>query len=139
LEGTTQSTKGMKLEPVGSPSVHFRQLGGNPPPQQITIRNTGTLPVRIAPDGLPPLSTALRIDNVDGDEADSAIFEVFDEEPPPPTSGSNRPDVPDSEFSLILGSSASSGSSHARAGLAASGGTQYLSDGWIRNLGSDVA
>ena len=178
LGSPRQLTRGMKLEPVGSSDVHFRQLEGNPEPREIAIRNTGSLPVRIAPsigpggswlsvsgdfatpvpagaersfeltvdrsrrtteDGPAPLSTGLRIENVDGDKQDSAIFEVFDEEPRPPTSGTNRPDLTESEFSLILGSSASTTPSGARDAQAASAVSQVFSDGYIRNRGSDPA
>src|SRR5204862_3499 len=69
-----------------------------------------------------------------------AIFDVFDEESPPAAPGMNRPGLSDSELSLILGSSASTTTSPgSREGQATSGGTQFLSDGWIRNLGSDSA
>jgi hypothetical protein len=190
LEAEAQSTTGIRLEPVGSSLVYFRLPGdnpsrrdtvkrtANPPPQQITIRNSGALPVRLAPsigpggswlsvsgdfasplapysertfdlfvdrskrtteDGPPPLSTILRIDNVDGNPEDSAFFSVFDEEPPPPVDGTNRSDLTDAEFSLIMGSSVSTTKSISlgRESRESPGGTQFLSNGWIRNRGSD--
>ncbi|MCG3192800.1 MAG: hypothetical protein DIJKHBIC_02047 [Thermoanaerobaculia bacterium] len=180
LEEESPSTAGMKLEPVGSNLVYFRQgPGANPEPQQITVRNTGTLPVRIGPsigpggawlqisgdfatpvpagaertfdlsvnrdfrtteDGPPPLCTNLRIDNADGNPEDAAIFNVFDEEPPPNVAGTDREELPETEFSLILGSTVSTtASATSRHGLSTTTATQYLSDGWIRNRGPGIA
>ncbi|MBL8112689.1 MAG: fibronectin type III domain-containing protein [Acidobacteria bacterium] len=168
------STAGARLEVIGSPRVTFRQLGGNPPPQPIGIRNSGSVPVRIAPaigpggawldvtgdfatalgageertfelvvdrsrrtaaDGLPPLTTGFRIENVDGAAGDAATFEVLDEEPPAPSSGTDRSNITDTQFALILGSTVST---PVPGGAARSGpsGSQYVSDGWIRNRSS---
>ncbi|MCC6132075.1 MAG: BACON domain-containing protein, partial [Acidobacteria bacterium] len=190
LAGSSQPTGGMKLEPVGSAtitfslpaepaSVRFGQNVLNPAPQDVLIRNTGSLPVRISPtigpggtwlsisgdfttpipaytertftlsvdrsrrtseEGAPPLSTILRIENVDGNPDDAAVFEVIDEEPPPPVSGTNRAELLDTEYSLIVGSSVSTSSSPAGGKswlFGAPENTQYQSDGWIRNRSSD--
>ncbi|MCK6681169.1 MAG: hypothetical protein L6R30_01970 [Thermoanaerobaculia bacterium] len=190
LAGSSQPTGGMKLEPVGSATitfslpaepatVRFGQNGVNPAPQDVLVRNTGSLPVRISPtigpggtwlsisgdfttpipaytertftlsvdrsrrtseEGAPPLSTILRIENVDGNPDDAAVFEVIDEEPPPPVSGTNRAELLDTEYSLIVGSSVSTSSSPAGGKswlFGAPENTQYQSDGWIRNRSSD--
>ncbi|MCE7960391.1 MAG: hypothetical protein DYH06_21025, partial [Acidobacteria bacterium ACB2] len=143
--------------------------GSNPAPQTVTIRNGGTAPIRLAPsigpggswlsvdgdtntplqpgasrsfevrvdrsrrtasDGTPPLQTGLRFENVDGNPEDGVGFAVYDEEPPPTSSGTGRPALGTNEFSLVVGSSVSA---------TGAGGTKYLSDGWIRNRGSDAA
>ncbi len=179
LEGASQPTGGMKLVPVGSNLVYFRaSAGSQPDSQSISVRNSGTLPVRLAPvigpggswlsiqgdfisalapgtertfdlsvdrsrrvtaDGEPPLSTTVRIDNIDGNPEDAAIFNVFDEEPPPPVEGTNRVEVPASEYSFIFPSSVSSTTGEgSRRSLLSLDGTGFLSDGWLRNRGSDA-
>jgi hypothetical protein len=176
LEAPGEPTAGARLLPLGSGLVTFRQVGGNPDPQPVAIRNTGTVPVRIAPaigpggswlsirgdfasplppgsersfdlvvdrarrstsDGPPPLSTLVRIDNVDGRPEDAAVFEVVDEEPPPSEPGAGRSDLGDADFSVIMGSSVSTTPPGGRALSVEHTGAQFLSDGWIRNRGSD--
>jgi hypothetical protein len=176
LEPSTVSTKGVRLEAVGSNRVWFRQPEGNPAPQDVAVRNTGSLPVRIAPsigpggswlsvsgdfasplppgatrtfqlsvdrqrrasdDGAPPLSTGARIENVDGNPEDAAAFEVVDEEPTPPSAGTDRPEQEEEEFSVILGSSVSSTGTASRSRSVAHTGAEFLSDGWIRNRSAD--
>ncbi len=79
---------------------------------------------RATADGAPPVSTYLFLTNVDGPDGDRAIVTVFDEEPPATVSGTNRPYLGADEYSLILGSSVYA---------PGSGGTIFVSDGWIRN------
>jgi len=79
---------------------------------------------RATAEGAPPLSTQLILTNVDGPDGDRAILQVFDEEPPPAVSGANRAYLAADEYSLILGSSVNA---------TGSGGTIFISDGWIRN------
>lgn len=85
---------------------------------------------RATSDGAPPVSTQLVLTNVDGPDGDRLIFQVFDEEPPPATSGSNRPFLSGNDASLILGSSVN---------FSGSGGTIFISDGWIRNKSGSSA
>lgn len=85
---------------------------------------------RATSDGAPPISTQLVLTNVDGPEGDRLIFQVFDEEPPPATTGANRPFLSGNDASLILGSSVNA---------TGSGGTIFISDGWIRNKSGSAA
>lgn len=137
--------------------------GGTPPTQTITLKNPSAQAIRVAPgiapggtwltvagdvltaippggtrdltlsvdrtkrattDGAPPVSTQLYLTNVDGPDGDRALVTIFDEEPPPTTSGSNRAFLSPDTYSLILGSSVNA---------SGSGGTIFLSDGWVRN------
>ncbi|HEV8268331.1 MAG TPA: hypothetical protein VGR00_08865, partial [Thermoanaerobaculia bacterium] len=137
--------------------------GSTPPTQIVQVKNASAQPIRLAPsigpggawlrvdgfpltaiapgatvsltlsvdrtkrataEGTPPLSTQLVLTNVDGPEGDRAVLLVFDEEPPPTQQGSNRPFLSADEYSLVLGSSV-----YAQG----TGGTIFVSDGWIRN------
>ncbi|MCC6130361.1 MAG: putative Ig domain-containing protein, partial [Acidobacteria bacterium] len=167
LEGAPIDSRGSRLQFFPANQFSFRQAGsGNPPPQQVTVVNTGESPVRLASrigpgggwlsvggdfssvlspgatreftvavdrrkrsssDGPPPLVTGLIIVNVDGNPEDSAYAQVIDEEPPAPAPAPGRPVLKEGEFSLILGSAVNA---------PGSGGTAFISEGWIRNQGS---
>ncbi len=169
LPGTPLASSGSRPEPVGTNEIHFRTYGpGSPTPRQATIRNTGSKALRLTPaigpggawlsvsgdfttplapgeeraftlsvdrtlrssaDGPPPLVTLLRFQNADGTADDTTDFQVFDEELPTPASGSGRPALAPGETSLVFGSSVS----------AQGAGATFVSDGWIRNGGSDPA
>ncbi|MCG3193534.1 MAG: hypothetical protein DIJKHBIC_02787 [Thermoanaerobaculia bacterium] len=50
LEGEAGGAEGVKLSYVGSNEVHFRKAGeGNPASLEVTIKNTGDRPARVAP------------------------------------------------------------------------------------------
>ncbi|MEO6326268.1 MAG: hypothetical protein ABIQ65_16715, partial [Thermoanaerobaculia bacterium] len=145
------TSTGSRLQFTGDTNeVHFTTpAGSTPAPKLVTVINTGSAPVRVAPsigpggawliveglderpiqplatrtftlkvdrtkrataDGAPPVTTNLTLISVDADPAsvsDNTILQVFDEEPPSPGLGTNRPPLASGEASIIFGSSVS--------------------------------
>ncbi len=131
----------VRITPTIGPGGSWLSVEGDfvspmPPYSQRTFILSVDRSRRTTADGPPPLSTVLRIENIDGNPADAAVFFVFDEEPLPPVPGTNRSNLGGTEFSLILGSSVSTTQPASSRGLRAASQAQYFSDGWIRNRSS---
>lgn len=170
LAAPPQDSAGSKLLADGAADVHFRQASGsNPGPQTVTIRNGGTVPIRLAV-AIGPGGSWL---SVSGDTVTtlqpgaSRAFEVrvdrsrraASDGTPPLQTGLRFENVDGNPedgvgFAVYDEEPPTTSPGTGRPDLGAqefslvvgssvsatgAGGTKYLSDGWIRNRGADAA